>query len=262
MEFEKYTMIYRFGRNTLGSNEYRLNIFNEKFVETNKNKAILKIRNKKYFLTPILKFKYAKQNQIIKIESIFFKNLSNKSYMFKNCNSLTQLSIDENFKTSYNIPSDEKIESIGNEIYSENKENGNLLKNIVDANNHNNLFYENCNEISLTCYSEILPKGKTGKNESTLVYYKKTLENKNFFLLNGFFENCTSLSSLKNVSLWNYSNILDMHSMFKNCPLLSSLPDISKWSTEKVTDMSKVFYGCKSLISLPEISKWKYKKCK
>ena len=91
MKFEKYTMMYRFGRNDLESNEYSLNIFNEKFVETNRNKAILKIRNKKYFITPILKYKNAKQNQVIKIEAIFNKNLSNKSYMFKNCNSLTLL---------------------------------------------------------------------------------------------------------------------------------------------------------------------------
>ena len=47
-----------------------------------------------------------------------------------------------------------------------------------------------------------------------------------------------------------------MSGMFYDCSSLSSLPDISKWNTNNVTDMSHIFYGCSSLSSLPDISKW------
>ena len=43
--------------------------------------------------------------------------------------------------------------------------------------------------------------------------------------------------------------------MFSNCSSLSSLPDISKWDTKNITDMSYMFRGCSSLSSLPDISK-------
>ena len=47
-----------------------------------------------------------------------------------------------------------------------------------------------------------------------------------------------------------------MSDMFYNCSSLSSLPDISKWDTKNITNMSCMFYNCSSLSSLPDISKW------
>ena len=44
--------------------------------------------------------------------------------------------------------------------------------------------------------------------------------------------------------------------MFYNCSSLSSLPDISKWNTNNITDMIMLFAGCSSLSSLPDIQKW------
>ena len=46
-----------------------------------------------------------------------------------------------------------------------------------------------------------------------------------------------------------------MNNMFYECSSLSSLPDISKWNTNNITDMSNTFCWCKSLSSLPDISK-------
>ena len=42
MEFEKYIMMYE-----IDEYDEQINIFNEDFVEANRNKAFLKIRNKK-----------------------------------------------------------------------------------------------------------------------------------------------------------------------------------------------------------------------
>ena len=41
------------------------------------------------------------------------------------------------------------------------------------------------------------------------------------------------------LSLWNTNNITDMSGMFFNCSSLSSLPDISKWNTNKVKILKK-----------------------
>ena len=52
-----------------------------------------------------------------------------------------------------------------------------------------------------------------------------------------------------------YKYVTDMSNLFNNCSSLTSLPDISKWNTIKVIDMNNMFNDCRSLISLPDISK-------
>ena len=70
------------------------------------------------------------------------------------------------------------------------------------------------------------------------------------------FYNCSSLSSLADISKWNIDNVIDMNGMFSFCSSLSSLPDISQWNTNNVKNMSWMFNCCSSLSSLPDISKW------
>ena len=73
------------------------------------------------------------------------------------------------------------------------------------------------------------------------------------------FNQCSSLTSLPDISKWDTSNIENMRCLFDSCKSLISLPDISKWNTNNVTNMCNMFYLCKSLISLPNISKWNTK---
>ena len=47
-----------------------------------------------------------------------------------------------------------------------------------------------------------------------------------------------------------------MSYMFDECSSLTSIPDISKWNTNKVTNMRYMFCGCNSLKSFPDISRW------
>ena len=74
--------------------------------------------------------------------------------------------------------------------------------------------------------------------------------------MSSIFYECSSLSSLPEISNWDTSNITNMNCMFSGCSYLSSLPDISNWNTSNVTNMSFMFEGCLSLSSLPDISKW------
>ena len=67
--------------------------------------------------------------------------------------------------------------------------------------------------------------------------------------LNGMFEGCYSLSSIKFGSGWNTNNVTNMRYMFNYCKSLPSL-DISYFDTTKVTNMEYMFNGCSSLTSL------------
>jgi len=58
------------------------------------------------------------------------------------------------------------------------------------------------------------------------------------------------------IKLKGVDNIKDMSYMFSECSSLSSLPDISKWNTNNVIYMNDMFFGCSLLSSLPDISKW------
>ena len=62
------------------------------------------------------------------------------------------------------------------------------------------------------------------------------------------FYECSSLSSLPDISKWNTNNVTDMSYIFFWCSSLSSLPDISKWNTNNYTNMYHMFYGCLSII--------------
>ena len=46
-----------------------------------------------------------------------------------------------------------------------------------------------------------------------------------------------------------------MSGMFYQCSSLTSLPNISNWNTNNVTNMNGMFDQCLSLISLPDFSK-------
>ena len=70
------------------------------------------------------------------------------------------------------------------------------------------------------------------------------------------FFNCSSLSSIPDISKWNINNVENMIALFYNCVSLSSLPDISKWKTNSVKKMNGLFVRCISLMSLPNIQKW------
>ena len=62
------------------------------------------------------------------------------------------------------------------------------------------------------------------------------------------FYNCSSLTSL-DVTHFNTANVTDMSYMFQNCLKLPSL-DVTNFNTAKVTDMSYMFTSCKKLPSL------------
>ena len=53
------------------------------------------------------------------------------------------------------------------------------------------------------------------------------------------------------IKLKEYNNITDMSYIFFDCTTLSSLPDISKWNTSNINNMSFMFYNCKTGLNIP-----------
>jgi len=76
------------------------------------------------------------------------------------------------------------------------------------------------------------------------------------------FYNCSSLTSIPDISKWNPIKVKNIGAMFGYCLSLISLPEISKWNIDKVKDIRFIFTNCSSLVSLPDISKWNMKKIK
>ena len=75
--------------------------------------------------------------------------------------------------------------------------------------------------------------------------------------MTSMFSECSSLSSLTDISKWNTNNVTNMSNIFYWCLSLSSLPDISKWNTNNVSDMRNMFEDCLNII-ISEECKEKY----
>ena len=59
--------------------------------------------------------------------------------------------------------------------------------------------------------------------------------------MSGLFYNCSSLTSLPDISNWKTQNARYLDRLFYGCKKLKSLPDLSKLNTEKVIDMREMF---------------------
>ena len=98
--------------------------------------------------------------------------------------------------------------------------------------------------------------------EMTSVFYQcsslKTLDvskwkTSNVIRADSLFGVCEKLTSL-DVSKWDTGNITTASSMFSACRALTSL-DVSKWNTSKMTNISSMFNSCTALTTL-DVSKW------
>ena len=71
--------------------------------------------------------------------------------------------------------------------------------------------------------------------------------------LSNTFYCCSSLKTL-DVSKWKTSNVLRANSLFGGCEKLTSL-DVSKWDTSNITTADNMFDACRALANL-DVSKW------
>ena len=241
------------------TNSERIRLFGVKFVENNKDLCRIIINNQEHYLGEyyITNNKYEFEKLEIKLKGI--KNITNMSYMFYNCESLSSLPDISKWDTK-------KVTNMKYLFY--NCEKLSTLPDISkwDTKNVNNMSYMFYNCELLSSLPDI-SKWDTENviNMSYMFSECKLLsslpdiskwDTKNVTNMSEMFSFCESLSSLPDISKWDTKNVIDMSYMFHNCILLPSLPDISKWDIKNVTKMSYMFSECKSLSSLPDISKW------
>ena len=160
------------------------------------------------------------------------KNISDISYMFRECEALLSIREISNLKSSENnslILSDIKIKS-------NSSSEGESMERIINQNYKSNLYNDNEDRIKESSISSIT--NKYISNIST----KETSMNIN------------NLSKSKNY--YYFDNITNMNLMFFGCKSLISLPDLSKLNTLNLINMNSIFNGCASLKSFPDFSKW------
>ena len=231
------TIIYEYKSNIF-TNKIKIELFGLIFVNNNKNNCYLVINGEISELCQSLEFNSGYEygsRQILEIQLIEIKPITNMSYMFNNCNSLQSLSDISQWDTS----------------------------NITDMSN----MFNNCSSIqSLPDISKWDMRNVTNISQMfcgcCLLNYLPNIskwDTKNVTNISSIFNNCISLQTLPDISKWKTTNVNNMEQIFCNCSSLQYLPDISKWDVRKVKNMSYMFSGCSSLQSLPDISKWNTK---
>ena len=147
-------------------------------------------------------------------------NVTNMSYMFYNCNSLTNLNL-SSFNTA-NVTDMSMMFVACNSLTSLNLSNFNT-STVTDM---SDMFW-GCGSLTSLDLSNFNTSNVTD--------------------MSGMFRYC-NLTSL-DLSNFNTANVTDMSGMFRYCKKLTSL-NLSSFNTSNITSMSRMFYGCSSLTSL------------
>ena len=160
-------------------------------------------------------------SSLLNVEYINTSEVTDMSYMFYKCTSLTSLNV-----SSFNTA---QVTDIGS-MFS-----GCTSLTSLDVSNFNtgevidmsNMFY-NCSSLTSLNVSNFNTGQVTNMRE--------------------MFYNCSLLTSL-HLSNFNTSNVTSMRGMFYNCSKITSL-DVSSFNTGQVTNMREMFYNCSLLTSL------------
>ena len=193
-----------------------------------------------------------KLKTITNIGNLNISKADGMSYLFYECNALTQLDL-SNWDT-------------GNIQYMISTFNG--CNNLTELNCSTwntgkvynlQLAFLNCNSLVTIPVRDwdtrsVMYMDKTFMNCTSLVNLdvSKWDTSKVVELTNTFYH-CSSLKTL-DVSKWKTSNVLRSDSLFAGCEKLTSL-DVSKWDTGNITTASGMFSACRALTSL-DVSKW------
>ena len=158
---------------------------------------------------------------IIGIENIKTDNVTNMSYMFSGCRSLTSLDV-----TGFNT---ENVKT--------------LLAMFEDCSSLKNLDVTGFNTASVTRMDNMFSGCRSLTSLDVTGF-----NTENVTSMNDMFMNCSGLTSI-DLSNFNTANVTSMAYMFRGCSGLTSL-DISTFNSQNVINMNDMFYGCSSLTSL------------
>ena len=212
-----------------------IKIFGDDFVKNNKNNCSFIFNGKEKELDAYLNLdKNMINNDSLEIILKIDKNITNMSYIFSGCDSLSSTSDFSKWNTC-------NVTNMSYMFFG--------CKSLVELPDISSFNTNNVKDMSSMfhgCESlEKLPNISTWNTS-------------NVTNMNNMFSYCSKLKFLpNNISKWNINKVNDLKCMFYQCSNLESLPDISLWNVINVKDMSYMFYNCKSLQILPELKKWK-----
>ena len=193
-----------------------------------------------------------KLKTIANIGNLNISKADGMSYLFYECNALTQLDL-SNWDTSniqYMIATFDGCNNL-TELNCSTWNTGKVY--------NMQLAFYNCNSLETIPVRDwntksVMYMDKAFGNCTSLVNLdvSKWDTSKVVELTNTFYH-CSSLKTL-DVSKWKTSNVLRSDSLFSGCEKLTSL-DVSKWDTGNITTASGMFSACRALTSL-DVSKW------
>ena len=167
-----------------------------------------------------------KLKTITNIGNLNISKADGMSYLFYECNALTQLDL-SNWDTE------------------------NIQYMIATFDGCNNLTELNCSTWNTSrVYNMQLAFYNCNSLETIPV---RDWNTKSLMYMDKLFGNCTSLVNL-DVSKWDTSKVVEMTNVFYHCSSLKTL-DVSKWKTSNVLRADSLFAGCEKLTSL-DVSKW------
>ena len=167
-----------------------------------------------------------KLKTITNIGNLNISKADGMSYLFYECNALTQLDLS-------------------------NWDTGNIQYMIATFDGCNNLTELNCSTWNTSkVYNMQLAFYNCNSLETIPV---RDWNTKNVMYMDKTFGNCTSLVNL-DVSKWDTSKVVELTNTFYHCSSLKTL-DVSKWKTSNVLRSDSLFSGCEKLTSL-DVSKW------
>ncbi len=201
------------------------------------------------------------------------ENVTNMSYMFYNCRSLTSLNT-SNFNTA-NVTDMSWMFAVCSSLTSLNLSNFNTANvtdmsymfyacgsltslNLSNFNTENvtnmEIMFSHCSNLASLDVSNFNTGNVTSMTSmfdgcSSLTGIDvSSFNTANVTIMTAMFSDCSSLTSL-DLSNFNTGNVTYLNSMFSGCTNLTSL-DLSNFNTENVTDMDFMFHNCSSLTSL------------
>ena len=205
-----------------------VNILGIKFGEENRNKINLIINGKEENLC----HKYKLNKGVNTIKFIFKEEITNYSYLFYECTSLSDVYILKDWDVS-------KGQNLNYLFYGCSS-----LKNIYGLKNWN---VKNVNHFSYLFYN-----CTSLKNISAV---------KNWDVSGGLFFSCLfyGCSSLKNISPlknWNVSKGNYFNYLFYGCTSLKDISALKDWNVSNGNYFSYLFYGCTSLKNINPLKNW------
>ena len=228
VKYDGSMLTFRCGyKKTLGENEYALNSGEEKpawyTLHDDINLVVFEASFANARPTSCYAWFQGFENlkQIEGIENLNTANVTDMSYMFKNCSNLAKLDV-AHFNTA-------KVTTM-NSMFTRCS---NLAE--LDLTHFNTANVTNMYEMFNGC-SNLVKLDVTNFNTAKVT------------TMFGMFNKCSNLTEL-DVTHFNTAKVTAMNGMFSGCSNLTEL-DLTHFNTENVTNMYDMFFGCKSLTTI------------